>query len=383
MHLTLPPTSRWRHLSLTLLTVLGGLLAALIILEILLRFLGPGRLYRSPDDMLATFDYRMGHGRYKRNRQGTMFIPYGDMVVFDRKTQAAIAESRQVSYHTDSYGFRNDSDYVNEKVLLVGDSFIAGSGSSQENLLSVQLKEDYGIPAYNLGFPGALHSYVRYVQGFLKTHQGEVQVLLFLFEGNDFPISKPKRAASGKKSASPSSSLRIARKEFQQWLKELLVYRYAYSFYHILKKRLKPETYPQVTVIKLKSPDDLSMGFLNSYMAVTRRNSYDGGEEFLPKLARIKDQLTGIFFIPTKFRVYYDILDLQPHPPLPNAQWAYLQEQASRLEISCVDLTGPLQEESQRLLSEGKLTYWKDDSHWNRNGMAVAARMIHAFLQER
>jgi hypothetical protein len=47
-----------------------------------------------------------------------------------------------------------------------------------------------------------------------------------------------------------------------------------------------------------------------------------------------------------------------------------------------VDLTGPLKEESQRLLPEGKLTFWKDDSHWNRFGMAVAARTIHTFLQE-
>ncbi len=384
MHLTQPPTSRWRQLSLTLLTVLGGLLTALLILEILLRFLGPGRLYRSPDDMLATFDYRMGHGRYKPNRQGTMFIPYGDMVVFDERTKDAIAESRQVRYHTDSYGFRNDTDYVNEKVLLVGDSFIAGSGSSQENLLSRQLKQDYGIPAYNLAFPGALHSYVRYVQGFFKTHPSKAQVLLFLFEGNDFPILRPQKAAQAKKSASPSSSssFKIVRKELQQSLKELLVYRYAYSWYHLLKKKFRPEAYPQITVIKLRSPDELYMGFLNSYMAVTRRHSYDGGEEFLPKLARIQDQLTGIFFIPTKFRVYYDLLDLESHPRLPHAQWDYVQKQASRLGVRCVDLTGPLKEESQRLLPEGQLTFWKDDSHWNRFGMAVAARTIHTFLQE-
>ncbi len=384
MPLTQPPPSRWRQISLTLLTVLGGLLTALLILEILLRFLGPGRLYRSPDDMLATFDYRLGHGRFKPNQQGTMFIPYGDMVVFDRKAQPAIAEARQVRYHMDSYGFRNDTDYGNEKVLLVGDSFIAGSGSSQENLLSRQLRQDYGIPAYNLAFPGALHSYVRYVQGFFKTHPSQAQVLLFLFEGNDFPIPKPQKAArvNQSDSHSPPSSFKIARKELQQSFKELLVYRYAYSWYHLLKKKLRPEAYPQITVIKLKSPNELYMGFLNSYMAVTRRPSYDGGEEFLPKLARIQDQLRGIFFIPTKFRVYYDLLDLEAYHPLPHSQWDYVQKQASRLGVRCVDLTGPLKEESQRLLPEGKLTFWKDDSHWNQFGMAVAARTIHTFLQE-
>jgi hypothetical protein len=46
-----------------------------------------------------------------------------------------------------------------------------------------------------------------------------------------------------------------------------------------------------------------------------------------------------------------------------------------------VDLTRPLQEESQRLLPEGKLTFWSDDTHWNRYGVAVAAREVQAFLQ--
>ncbi|MEJ2071405.1 MAG: hypothetical protein P8X58_13550 [Syntrophobacterales bacterium] len=50
--------------------------------------------------------------------------------------------------------------------------------------------------------------------------------------------------------------------------------------------------------------------------------------------------------------------------------------------VRCVNLTGPLQEESRRLLPEGKLTFWKDDSHWNRYGMAVAARTIQAFWQK-
>ena len=358
-------------------------MAAFLILEILLRFVGTSLLYRSPHELLATFDYGMGHGRYHRHKQVEMFIPFGDMVSLDRKTGPIIAEPRWVSYKTDSYGFRNDTDYQNDKILLVGDSFIAGSGNTQEDLLSAQLKRDYGISAYNLAFPGEVHSYVRYVQGFYKTHQNKARVLLFLFEGNDFPPSKPKGSTKPEKTAVLPSSFRIARKELQQSFKELAVYRYAYSMYHLVNKQWRPESYPQVTVVKLRGPHDLYLGFLDEYIQVTQRSSYDGGEEFLLKLARIKDHLAGIFFIPTKFRVYYDFLDMEPRPPLPDAQWDYLQEQLNRLGVRCVNLTGPLQEEARRLLPQGKLTFWKDDSHWNRYGMAVAARSIQAFLQNR
>jgi hypothetical protein len=382
--MTDPTPSRLRQFSLKLLTIIGGLLAALIILEIFLHFLGPGHLYRTPDDMLATFDYHLGHGLYKPNRQGTMDIPFGDLVAMDRKTQPFIGEPRRVRYHIDSAGFRNDAEYAGQKVLLVGDSFIAGSGNTQKDLLSDQLQQDYGIPAYNLAFPGELHSYVRYVEGFFKTHPSGPKAYIFLFEGNDFPLRKPVRAASAKqKNASEPSSLEIARKEFQQSLKELLVYRYAFSFYHILKNRLWPSAHSKVMVLTLEGPGHLHLGFLKAYVGATERTSFDAGDDFFLKLSRIKEHLGGIFFIPTKFRVYYTMLEGGPRPPLPNAQWEYVKATAGRLGVRCVDLTAPLQAESRRLLPEGKLTYWQDDSHWNRYGIAVAAREVKAFLQQR
>jgi len=134
--------------------------------------------------------------------------------------------------------------------------------------------------------------------------------------------------------------------------------------------------------MKLAGPDDISLGFLNEYVAVTRRAAFDAGDDFANKLSRIKDHLGGIFFIPSKFRVYYNLLKGGARPPLPNAQWEYVEAAARRVGVRCVNLTGPLQEESRRLLPEGKLTFWKDDSHWNRYGIAVAAKAVKAFLQE-
>uniref|UniRef100_A0A7C3UYS6 AlgX/AlgJ SGNH hydrolase-like domain-containing protein n=1 Tax=Desulfobacca acetoxidans TaxID=60893 RepID=A0A7C3UYS6_9BACT len=381
--MTEPPSSRLHLLALKLLTVASGILAALILLEILLHFLDPARLYRTPDDLLATFDYRRGHGRYKRARQGELVVPFGDLVALDRKTLPLIAEPRRVRYHIDSLGFRNDSDYRGEKILLVGDSFIAGSGNTQEDLLSNRLKRDYGIAAYNLAFPGELHSYVRYVQGFFQTHPGSsARVLLFLFEGNDFPLPRPGRISPAQSGTPAPSSFKIARQEAQQYLRELLIYRYFFSFYHLLRQQLAPEPHSRVTVLQLQGPGNHYLGFLNAYMAATQRRSYHAGEDFPLKLARIKDHLAGIFFIPTKFRVYYNLLEGGPRPPLPEAQWQYVQALAEGLGVRCVNLTGPLQEESRRLLPEGKLTFWKDDSHWNGYGVAVAARTLSAVLQE-
>jgi len=375
-----PHPRGWRRLGLNLLTLAGGLLAAGLVLEILLHFFPAGFLYRSPHEMLATFDYRLGHGRYLPRRRVELNVPFGDLVGLDQKTRPLIGEPRRVHFRTDADGFRNDCDYTDEKLLLVGDSFIAGSGGDQEDLLSAQLFRECGLRAYNLGFPGELHSYVRYVQGFFRKHPGKAQVLLFLFEGNDFPLPKPQAAVAPRRA--PDTLVDIYRKEFQQSFRQLLVYRVGFSLFHVLRQKARPGDYPRVIVRRVRGHGDLHLGFLAEYLAVTWRERYDGGEEFPEKLGRIADRLTGIFFVPTKYRVYHPFLEEETGAALPHAHWNFLKTAADRLGVRCVDLTGPLQEESRRLLPAGKLTFWRDDTHWNKYGMAVAARVIRDFLQQ-
>ena len=55
-------------------------------------------------------------------------------------TSARIGVARDVEYHIDHYGFRNDADYAGEPYVLVGDSFIVGSSNTQTDLLAARLK---------------------------------------------------------------------------------------------------------------------------------------------------------------------------------------------------------------------------------------------------
>jgi hypothetical protein len=64
--------------------------------------------------------------------------------------------------------------------------------------------------------------------------------------------------------------------------------------------------------MKLRGTNHFSMGFLNEYVAVTKRASYDAGEKFPLKRASFKDHMGGIFFIPKKVRVYYNLLEGGP-----------------------------------------------------------------------
>ena len=64
-------------------------------------------------------------------------MPFGDLVanatckIFDED----IIEPRIQKFITDKNGFRNDKFEIDEaEIILVGDSFIAGTSNSQENI---------------------------------------------------------------------------------------------------------------------------------------------------------------------------------------------------------------------------------------------------------
>ena len=110
---------------------------------------------------------------------------------------------------------------------------------------------------------------------------------------------------------------------------------------------------------------------------MTERRRYEAPPELYAALETVKERIRAVFFVPTKYRVYRDLLDSPPAEPLPDAQWEYVRELARRLDAPAVNLTGRLQERSALLLDEGGgMTYWADDTHWNRLGVETAAAVV-------
>ena len=87
-----------------------------------------------------------------------------------------------------------------------------------------------------------------------------------------------------------------------------------------------------------------------------------------------------IFFIPTKYRVYYkNIAQFNSNKlpvELPNRQWEFTQKMANKYNIGVTDLTPALIKKSEQLLQDEKVTFWPDDTHWNKNGISVAAKIV-------
>lgn len=77
---------------------------------------------------------------------------YGDLAAM--KGEREYQETREVIFQTDHLGFRNSTGHEPIDLIVLGDSFTAGIGTSQDKIFSRILERVYGRSVYNMGYPG-------------------------------------------------------------------------------------------------------------------------------------------------------------------------------------------------------------------------------------
>jgi hypothetical protein len=325
-------------------------------------------MYYRPHEQLVEQNPDQGHRAYRKNALVDMQMPHGDLKAM---TGAALAQPRHVVFRTDSEGFRNDHDYVGGQYVLIGDSYIVGIVDTQQDMLSVQLQRDHGIPAYSLAHPGDISDYLATWRAFRARHPGPVKGVLFLFEGNDFE--------SNYKPATKEKPHAVAR-----WISKYYGLFTATDMRRVTKslytRAIKYRSIASSDTVQIQRVGGQDMGFYMPYVNATLRQTATLPIALVQDLVELGGQVEQIFFIPTKYRVY------APHfgiGPLPNAQWQTLSRLCAQQNWRCTDLTPSLAMASDELLKQGEFTWWLDDTHWNRQGMAVAARVVAEQLKSR
>jgi hypothetical protein len=343
--------------TLALLLVTAGYWAALKITGF------EDHIYYRPDEKYVRFDYQFNHRRYQPDIHLDADMPHGDMRAM---TTVDVAEPRRIRFDTDRDGFRNSRNYHGQRLLLVGDSFIAGNSNSQEDLLVEQLRRDHGIDTYSLAYPGNLADYAAYVRGFRARYPQEPRLLLFLFEGNDFEESRGR----------PASAVARYGRRYYEMFSEFSTYRVTMSLY---KRFTRSREIREASGIEIAELAGRKLAILREYLEVTRRATLPEPPGFERTLQSLQPAIERVYFIPTNYRVYHK--HLRPGEALPNAQWEYLTRLCRKYQLRCSNLTEALIRESDALLRKGELTWWRDDTHWNGRGIAVAARVVAVDLK--
>lgn len=344
-----------------------SLFSATLLISLILKVGGlEKRIYYRPYEVLTIYNKKIGFYTFKPKACLEMVVPFGDIYAIGTRRDID-KEPHKIVFKTDSWGFRNDWDYQGEKYLLIGDSLIAGSDDTQADILGNQLKR-LKVNTYTLAHSGGIREYVGYINYMRQRFGNHFQALVFLFEGNDFP-----EKFKAPPPPPPENPVKQYFRGYKTFFKETNVYRYTFSLYNRFFKKKWDAAVLEINGIR--------MGFLTSYIKVSQRPRYELPEDLVGMLAQVKENIAHLFFIPTKYRVYYSLAQNHHAAPLPHAQWEAVAKLGQRLNIGCTDLTGPLLAESLRLRKDNRFTYWQDDTHWNKYGIAVAARVLADQIQ--
>lgn len=325
------------------------------------------RIYKDPASKFSTIDSD-GLPNYKKNQVEAMLQPFGDLKRIAHPSTEFEIEPRQVRFKTDGFGFRNEQDYHGQRFVLVGDSFTLGSGNTQEENLTGQLKRDYKVDTYNLAFPTDIKGYIQNIEKFRDEYGSNFKVLLFVYEGNDFTEKENWLDKNGYHRLKWTTRRWL--KAYKRFFWDTALYRFTYFAYGAIKNKNEKET--RVEVLQLgKRKVAISRG----YTEVARRKNYQAPAYFYEGLKDVQPFIAHIFFIPAKYRVIKDLLPAKE--TLPNRQWATVRELGERLGIPATNLTEPLRQATLGSFKKDEsLPFWTDDTHWNPRGIAIAAREV-------
>lgn len=320
-------------------------------------------MYYRPHELLKSSSPDFGDV-YQPNTRFSMHMPFGDIEAMEK---VGIQEPREIEYQTDALGFRNPTNYHGQKFVLVGDSFVAGLADTQSCITTEWLRREHHIDTYNLGYPGDMDDYVNRVRAFRSRYGKNFHVLLFVFEGNDFiPYSaKPPR----------SSSLL---QRYYSWFKNSAIWRYTRALYLRGTQRHAGKN-ENASLVRDVGHHPIAFYSQDLVAVANRQALLDSQLRFTQALQALQPNLAQIFFVPSKYRVYARWLDPKP---LPNEQWLYLERTAKQTGIPVHNLTPALEKEAERLLPQGQYVYWRDDTHWNCNGMRTAATEVAHVLSQ-
>jgi hypothetical protein len=325
------------------------------------------------------YEKYIGETSYTPNVNDVIHMNYGDIYVIDGgkdMRRELVKEKRDQIFITDKYGFRNDRSSIEEAdILLIGDSYVAGSTTSQPDIPSNVLADITGKKVATLSYPSGPTEYEKiYMSEYKDKFRDDAKIFIFYFEGNDFYVWNKKSAKSKRKPINWASEYI----QLEQYKDKLLGF--IYGKYSLLYKKIRGTSHAMNKLIFIPSMNsyyktgDKMMGYLKPY---NRAAEMDYAIAPVISTEELRSKITAVVFIPTKYRVYSDILGktLKPSPSRD-----FIKREYKKLEVPVIDLTPALARRAQELLPKGQYVYWRDDTHWGPHGIRAAMECLDEWM---
>jgi hypothetical protein len=301
---------------------------------------------------------------------------YGDLA--ELGNCAECRAYRPLLVHMDSRGFPNPPASRYYDAVLVGDSFGVGVQQLPDSTLAAQLSAATGFSVYNASCFGHLLSselLLRLIDELGLTH-GTIFYEL-MDRGASIRSEVPGDDVFSRfENTWPSQRSYAFLQAIQQSplanLSRQMVGR-------IYNGSLLPNPYAARVIRK-----SLSDGEPFLLYPEDMQNSAPDAPKFWAKYLRSLDRDLRqrnldlvVILVPSKYTVYQPLLENAPET---NKSRQFEELQAELADLTVVNTTPEMQKAAADALAHGKLLFWRDDTHWNADGVRVAARVVGQVL---
>jgi len=293
---------------------------------------------------------------------------------------------RKVSWFTDRYGYRKQNTNRNKhEVVIIGDSNIAGSGLTQEDILSEVLEKKLKVSVYPIS-PASLDTFLK--ERRFQNDPPDIVIIAsverFIFYLNPFKVSSNK-VSTGFRKQIKEMSYRFKNQMRENWLIQ--------SVGVCLDRFYKANMlqYLRATLRRMGSSHSQAIypnRFSSKYGPVFFLQGEDANKD-VPKdqfdkavqVIKAYDGLLrskGIRFIflpiPEKENIYYETL--QTKGPV------FLEQLISTLKNLGIE-TVDTQKAFEDAFRKGVLLYHTNDTHWNENAVKITAGLIKELIEKK
>ena len=269
-------------------------------------------------------------------------------------------------WQTDKIGYRNDNFFYDPDILLIGDSFIVGSGLNQSETITNKISKKLGnkVKVYNMA-PSSLRKFdILYQKGIIK----KPRIIIYSIAERNIPETF------------------ISYKQLNRWnriIENMIVFctndlnikfDRMIRFYSVewLKSRIQGNKGHVVV-----SPVDSDMFFL--YGKHRLSHSLQDLKKTLASIISYKEycESNNIDFLflpmPDKETVYYDFVPLDSQPD-------YLLKLDSLLKENGISTINTIKLYNKERTNNNILLYHYDDTHWNPRAVEIVADEIIKYI---
>lgn len=295
----------------------------------------------------------------------------------DLAPRTRFAIKKKVRWVTDRYGYRKrNTDLQKHEIVIIGESNIAGSSLTQEDILSEVLEDQLKVSVYPYAPVGGINTFLK-DKRFIENSPDIVIFARIERELLDLDSLKPIR----EKKLFPKLKRQIQKNRMIQSLGIHLDRVSKMIMLHYFRASLRRS----IPTPKHFGPKPISSQYGPIFFIQGRRANEDVSQEKLDKAIQIIKSYNnavksrGIRFIflpiPNKENIFYE--HLQTKRPV------FLEQLISELKSHGIETIDTQKAFEEAFRKNQVLLYHTDDTHWNGNAVRIAADLLIKVIEEK